>query len=104
MDTQLLAALLALPVGLGLVVWCVWVYLRSPGAGESRGAPGEAEARATLPAKGSLLREVRDVEIEAQIRRGALFDAITLYREKTGVGHQEARVAVEAWRDRLRAS
>lgn len=56
-----------------------------------------------LPPK-ALLREVNDSDIEAQIRRGALIDAIKLYREKTGVGLKEAKDAVEAWRDRLRAS
>ncbi len=57
-----------------------------------------------LPAKQLVLREVHDSEIEAQIRSGALLDAITLYREKTGAGLKEAKDAVEAWRDRLRAS
>lgn len=56
-----------------------------------------------LPAK-ALLREVNDSEIEASIRRGALIDAIKLYREKTGVGLKEAKDAVEAWSARLRAS
>lgn len=56
-----------------------------------------------LPPK-ALLREVNDSEIEASIRRGALIDAIKLYREKNGVGLKEAKDAVEAWRDRLRAS
>lgn len=59
---------------------------------------------APLPAKQLVLREVHDSEIEAQIRSGALLDAITLYREKTGVGLKEAKDAVEAWRNRLRAS
>jgi ribosomal protein L7/L12 len=59
---------------------------------------------APLPAKQLVLREVHDSEIEAQIRSGALIDAITLYREKTGVGLKEAKDAVEAWRNRLRAS
>ena len=57
-----------------------------------------------LPAK-TLLREVNDSDIEATIRRGALIDAIKLYREKNpGVGLKEAKDAVEAWRARLRAS
>ncbi len=56
-----------------------------------------------LPPK-ALLREVHDSEIEASIRRGALIDAIKLYREKNGVGLKEAKDAVEAWRARLRAS
>ncbi len=58
----------------------------------------------SLPAKSSLLRQVNDSEIEAQIRSGHLIDAIKLYREKTGVGLKEAKDAVEAWRDRIRAS
>lgn len=59
---------------------------------------------ANLPPKSSLLRQVNDSEIEMQIRSGHLFDAIKLYREKTGVGLKEAKDAVEAWRDRMRAS
>lgn len=57
-----------------------------------------------LPAKAAVLREVADADIEAQIRAGLLIDAIKLYREKTGVGLKEAKDAVEAWRDRMRAS
>lgn len=61
-------------------------------------------APAALPSKSQLLRQVSDSEIEAQIRSGHLIDAIKLYREKTGVGLKEAKDAVEAWRDRIRAS
>ncbi|MFO0594496.1 MAG: ribosomal protein L7/L12 [Myxococcaceae bacterium] len=57
-----------------------------------------------LPPKGAVLRQVTDSEIEAQIRSGHLIDAIKLYREKTGVGLKEAKDAVEALRDRMRAS
>jgi ribosomal protein L7/L12 len=57
-----------------------------------------------LPSKASLLREVSDADIEAQIRTGQLIDAIKLYREKNGVGLKEAKDAVEAWRDRMRMS
>lgn len=64
----------------------------------------EAGRPGSLPPKSSLLREVNDAEIEQQIRSGHLIDAIKLYREKTGVGLKEARDAVEAWRDRIRAS
>ena len=64
----------------------------------------EAGRSVSLPAKSSLLRQVNDSEIEAQIRSGYLIDAIKLYREKTGVGLKEAKDAVEAWRDRIRAS
>ena len=64
----------------------------------------EAGRSASLPAKSSLLRQVNDSEIEQQIRSGHLIDAIKLYREKTGVGLKEAKDAVEAWRDRIRAS
>lgn len=64
----------------------------------------EKGQRYELPAK-TLLREVADSDIEATIRRGALIDAIKLYREQNpGVGLKEAKDAVEAWRDRLRAS
>ena len=59
---------------------------------------------ANLPPKSSLIRQVNDSEIEAQIRSGHLIDAIKLYREKTGVGLKEAKDAVSAWRDRIRAS
>ncbi len=64
----------------------------------------ESGRSATLPPKSSVLRQVNDSEIEAQIRSGHLIDAIKLYREKTGVGLKEAKDAVEAWRDRIRAS
>ncbi|MBL8912763.1 MAG: hypothetical protein JNM17_18860 [Archangium sp.] len=75
----------------------------------------EREANPSLPSKsarkpahtappGSLIRQVEDSEIEAQIRSGHLIDAIKLYREKKGVGLKEANAAVEAWRDRIRAS
>jgi ribosomal protein L7/L12 len=64
----------------------------------------ESGRSATLPPKSALLRQVNDSEIEAQIRSGHLIDAIKLYREKNGVGLKEAKDAVEAWRDRIRAS
>lgn len=64
----------------------------------------ESGRSASLPPKSSVLRQVHDSEIEAQIRSGHLIDAIKLYREKTGVGLKEAKDAVEAWRDRIRAS
>jgi ribosomal protein L7/L12 len=64
----------------------------------------ESGRSATLPPKSSILRQVNDSEIEQQIRSGHLIDAIKLYREKTGVGLKEAKDAVEAWRDRIRAS
>jgi hypothetical protein len=59
-----------------------------------------------LPPKQSagLVRQVSDADIEREIRSGRVVNAIQLYREKTGVGPQEARSAVEAWRDRLHAS
>lgn len=68
--------------------------------------PRKADLRrsgSNLP-KVALLRDVHDSEIEAQIRTGHLVDAVRLYREKNGVGVQEARAAVEAWRHRMRAS
>ena len=64
----------------------------------------ESGRSATLPPKSALIRQVNDSEIEAQIRSGHLIDAIKLYREKNGVGLKEAKDAVEAWRDRIRAS
>lgn len=64
----------------------------------------EREGTLSLPAKSSLLRQVHDSEIEQQIRSGHLIDAIKLYREKNGVGLKEAKDAVEAWRNRMRAS
>jgi ribosomal protein L7/L12 len=59
-----------------------------------------------LPAKhsGGLVKQVTDADIELEIRSGRVVNAIQLYREKTGVGPQEARSAVEAWRNRLHAS
>lgn len=66
----------------------------------------DAMERGQLPPKsaGPVLRQVEDAEIEAEIRSGNLLNAIKLYREKTGVGLKDAKDAVEAWRDRLRAS
>lgn len=64
----------------------------------------ESGRSATLPPKSALIRQVNDSEIEAQIRSGHMIDAIKLYREKNGVGLKEAKDAVEAWRDRIRAS
>lgn len=81
--------------------------LSGVGLREAKAAVDEMEGgrSISLPPKGSLLlRQVNDSEIEAQIRTGHLIDAIRLYREKTGVGLKEAKVAVEAWRDRMRAS
>lgn len=112
MTDRLDAPLMLLLVSLAVVSWVVVslivvlarrrrgveaVALRAPGAGESRRA-------VTLPPKSSLLRQVNDSEIEAQIRSGYLIDAIKLYRAKNGVGLKEAKDAVEAWRDRMRAS
>jgi ribosomal protein L7/L12 len=80
--------------------------LARQGLDEANGAveqPG-GRAPAAVRKQGILLREVRDSDIELQIRTGYLVDAIALYREKNGVGLQEARTAVERWRDRLRAS
>ena len=64
----------------------------------------EAGKVASLPAKSTVLREVQDDEIAAQIRAGLIIDAIKLYRVKTGVGLKEAKEAVEAMRDRMRSS
>jgi ribosomal protein L7/L12 len=64
----------------------------------------QSDARIMVPPKSAVLRQVNDAEIEAHIRSGHVINAITLYREKTGVSVSEAKVAVEAWRDRIRAS
>lgn len=69
--------------------------------------PQAREKPAELPPKqtnASVLRQVNDREIELEIRGGRVINAIRLYQEKTGAGPQEARDAVEAWRDRLHAS
>lgn len=73
---------------------------------EARSAVEQLGLRGPQPMRkqGLILREVRDTDIEWQIRTGHLLNAIQLYREKNGVGLQEARTAVERWRDRLRAS
>lgn len=59
-----------------------------------------------LPPKhsSSILRQVSNADIELEIRSGRVFNAIRLYREQTGADAQEARSAVEAWRNRLTAS
>jgi ribosomal protein L7/L12 len=75
------------------------------GVAEAKAAVEQMSGRVAAPRKqGLILREVRDADIESQIRLGYLSNAIALYREKTGVGLQEARTAVERWRDRLHAS
>ncbi len=56
------------------------------------------------PKHPGLLRQVSDADIEFEIRSGRVFNAIRLYREQTGADAQEARSAVEAWRNRLTAS
>ncbi|MEW5742070.1 MAG: hypothetical protein AB1938_24355 [Myxococcota bacterium] len=80
--------------------------LTGQGLAEAKAAVEQLSGRApAAPRKqGIILREVRDADIELQIRTGHLMNAIALYREKNGVGLQEARTAVERWRDRLRAS
>lgn len=80
--------------------------LTGQGLAEAKAAVEQLGGR-SAPAvrkQGILLREVADADIELQIRSGHLLNAIALYREKNGVGLQEARTAVERWRDRLRAS
>lgn len=76
------------------------------GLAEAKAAVEQWSGRTPPPARkqGIILREVRDDDIELQIRSGHLLNAIALYREKNGVGVQEAKQAVERWRDRLRAS
>lgn len=80
--------------------------LTGQGLAEAKAAVEQLAGRqAQTPRKqGIILREVRDADIELQIRSGNLLNAIALYREKNGVGLMEARTAVERWRDRLRAS
>jgi ribosomal protein L7/L12 len=80
--------------------------LTGQGLSEAKGAVEmlaghEAQARRK---QGIVLRDVRDADIELQIRSGDLLNAIALYREKNGVGLSEARTAVARWRDRLRAN
>lgn len=48
--------------------------------------------------------DVREEDITREIRENRLINAIALYREKTDVGLAEAKSAVEAMRDRMRAS
>lgn len=99
---------LALLVIVGVIVVLVSnrggevITLRPPAPGQQSTA--ETGRPVSLPPKSSVLREVNDSEIEQQIRSGHLIDAIKLYREKTGVGLKEAKDAVAAWRDRIRAS
>lgn len=52
----------------------------------------------------SAIIDVREEDITREIRENRLINAIALYREKTGVGLAEAKSAVEAMRDRMRAS
>lgn len=80
--------------------------LTGQGLAEAKAAVDQLGGRSapTMRKQGILLREVADSDIELQIRSGHLLNAIALYREKNGVGLQEARTAVERWRDRLRAS
>lgn len=92
----------------GRKVEAIRLYRQLTGQGltEAKAAVEQLSGRApAAPRKqGIILREVRDSDIELQIRSGHLMNAIALYREKNGVGMQEARTAVERWRDRLRAS
>jgi large subunit ribosomal protein L7/L12 len=80
--------------------------LTGQGLAEAKAAVDQLAGRSSpAPRKtGIILREVRDADIEQQIRCGDLLNAVALYREKNGVGLQEARTAVERWRDRLQAS
>jgi ribosomal protein L7/L12 len=99
-------ALVLAVFGLGLGVLAVTLLgARRASRGEASPVPPPAPGSA-LPAKHSsgLVRQVSDADIELELREGRVVNAIQLYREQTGVGAQEARTAVEAWRDRLRAS
>jgi ribosomal protein L7/L12 len=101
--TLLLGLVVALLVVLVGVFFYLWGRRGMAETALLRRSPSEAKNE-VLPAKSSLLRQVHDSEIESHIRSGHLFDAIKLYREKNGVGLKEAKEAVEAWRNRLRAS
>lgn len=91
----------------GRKIEAIKLYRERTGAGlrEAKEAVDAIE-RGQLPPKvaGPVLREVADAEIEQEIRSGNMINAIKLYREKTGAGLQDAKNAVEAWRDRLRMS
>lgn len=80
--------------------------LTGQGLVEARAAVEQLSGKPAVAARrpGIILREVNDADIESQIRAGHLFNAVALYREKNGVGLQEARAAVERWRHRLQAS
>ncbi|MEW6430846.1 MAG: hypothetical protein AB1730_05000 [Myxococcota bacterium] len=84
----------------------LFCQLTGQGLAEAKAAVDQLGGRPapTMRKQGILLRQVADSDIELQIRSGHLLNAIALYREKNGVGLQEARTAVERWRDRLRAS
>lgn len=82
---------------------------RESGAGagrEPRSQGSRAAGAEVLPATMDVepTRQVTDSDIEWQVRTGNLLNAIKLYREKTGVGLREAKVAVEGMRHRMRAS
>jgi hypothetical protein len=81
------------------------VITEVPRTPEHRAAP-EPPGPEALPPKhpSGLMRQVSDKDIEWEIRSGRVFNAIRLYREQTGADAQEARSAVEAWRNRLTAS
>jgi ribosomal protein L7/L12 len=105
-------AALGLSMVLGVFLLGLGVLLLTlRGAWRAKREPARSEQPvpvppAPLPAKqsGGLVRQVSDADIELEIRSGRVVNAIQLYREKTGVGPQEARSAVEAWRNRLDAS
>lgn len=92
-------------VGLGFVAWRrVRAATRAAEAHEAVPPRAAAPRSAAWATPRVVLREVNDGDIEAQIRTGAMASAVLLYREKTGASPDEARSAVEAWRNRLRAS
>lgn len=105
---------LLLVVGLGLAWWrarsrrAASAPVEEPAKrAEVVAAPEPVEvAPERLPYKHSsgLLRQVKDADIELEIRAGRVLNAIRLYREQTGADVHEARSAVEAWRTRLTAS
>lgn len=105
-----LLVMLLLVVGAAIVIFATRknvtvVSLKPPHRESNPSLPSKSSRKPAHTAPpGSLIRQVEDSEIEAQIRSGHLIDAIKLYREKNGVGLKEAKDAVEAWRDRMRAS
>jgi hypothetical protein len=109
-----MAAILGVVLGVvllggGSFLWARWG--RTPARGSTAAPPApqlpapEPRAEALPPKQlAGLLKQVSDADIEREIRSGRVFNAVRLYREQTGADAQEAKSAVEAWRNRLTAS